>query len=158
MKILLRSAIAVVIIVGGTVLMMRIAGVNPKGPRAGLWLSGTRVTVPVKDWSFVNQHPTIAVQTHTWYWIPHSVTIYCVSYQNNLYLQALGRGWTGNLARDPRVRVKVGENLYDRSVSRLTDTAELAGVVQSMETKYPKWRPTPDSPPTLENFLRVAHD
>jgi hypothetical protein len=29
--------------------------------------------------------------TNTWYLIPHSVTIYCVSYQNQLYLQSVGK-------------------------------------------------------------------
>jgi hypothetical protein len=70
MKTLLRIISVVVVLLALVLAVLRITGFNPRGPRAGLWLSGTLVTAPVTDWSFANSYPTIEVQTKTWYLIP----------------------------------------------------------------------------------------
>lgn len=117
-------------------LSLRIAGLNPKGPRPGLWLSGTIATTAVADWSFSDQYSMIQVQTRPWYFVPHSVTIFCASYENRLYLQALGKTWKGYVLRDPRVRIKIADRLYDGTAVPVTDQREYLGVAQSMKNKY----------------------
>src|SRR5271156_3189516 len=92
---------------------LRITGLNPKGPRPGLWLSGTTEKSAVADWSFSDQYPLVQVQTRPWYFLPHSVTIFCASYENRLYLQALGKTWKAYVLRNPQVRIKIADRLYD---------------------------------------------
>jgi hypothetical protein len=144
-----------VLVVGLALVLVawRITGLNPRGPRPGLWLSGTLVTTPVTDWSFVDGYQTIEVQTNTWYLIPHSVTIWCVSHENHLYLQTVGKMWKRNVDRDPHVRIKVGNQLYDRTVVYVSDPAEFFGVEESMAKKYARWTPDKDFLPNT--FLRV---
>jgi len=42
------------------------------------------------------------------------------------------------VARDPHVRLKIGNQLFDRTLSLVTDPAEKAAVLQATEKKYPK--------------------
>jgi hypothetical protein len=133
---------------------LRITGFEPHGNRPGLWLKGDPVTTPVADWSFTDKIPTVKVQTNTWYLIPHSVTTNCVAYNGQLYLTSVyrpgleyphGRNWNSNIARDPHVRIKIGDQLYDRTLSYVTDPAERAGVIQAKAKKYPQQRIAPGS-------------
>lgn len=115
--------------------------------RPGLWLRGDVVTTPVTDWSFVDAlpHPgrefnTIMVETRTRYLIPHSVTInvlprgaqlYVYSNQNvRLHLPfPTDKAWTANVARDPRVRMKIDGKLYEMTLVLIADRAEAAAVL-----------------------------
>src|ERR1700686_1061125 len=127
--------------------MLSITGFEPRERTPGLWLKGNIVTTPVADWSFTDKYPTVKVQTRTWYLLPHSVTTYCVAYNGQLYLTSVypagveyphGRSWNENVARDPHVRIKIGDQLYDRTLSYVTDPAEKAGVFQAKRKKYPQ--------------------
>jgi len=140
-----------VLVVGSilAIIVLRVVGLDPKERRPGLWLSGSVVTTPVTDWSFTNQYPTIFVETHTWYGIPHSVTTSCVSHDGRLYLTSVYREgaqfpgdkfWNRNLLRDPHVRLKIGDQLYDRTLSLVTDAAERQAVLQTKQKKYPRQR------------------
>lgn len=131
----LSVLVLVVAILALALLLVRITGLNPTGPRPGLWLSGVVVVSPVSDWSFSNGYPTIDVQTSTWYLLPHSVTIWGAGTEHHLYLQALGK-WKHNVARDPRIRIKIGNNLYDRNAVYVTDPTEYWLVAESMNKKY----------------------
>ena len=137
-KVLVRTVALLVLIL----VIVRITGLNPSGPRPGLWLSGNLVTTPVPDWSFANDYPTIEVQTKTWYWLPHSVTIWGVGYQDHLYLQTIGN-WKRNVVRDPHVRIKVDDELYDRTAAYVKDPAEYWIVAQNMNKKYGNKWPLP---------------
>jgi len=140
------------VLVAGLVLaivVLRVVGLDPKERRPGLWLSGTVVTAPVKDWSFTDTYQTIFVETHTWYGVPHSVTTSCVSHDGRLYLTSVYREgaefprdkfWNRNIVRDPHVRLKIGDQLYDRTLSLVTDPAERQAVLQSKAKMYPQQR------------------
>ena len=80
------AGIILLLIVGGTLVSLRLLGYEPSDLRPGLWLTGDRVTEPVTDWSFTEQHQEIFVQTRTPYLIPHSVTTYCAFYEGDRYL------------------------------------------------------------------------
>ena len=145
------------IIVIGLVLLLvvlSITGFGPHGNTPGLWLKGNLVTTPVSDWSFSDKFETANVQTRTWYLIPHSVTTYCVAYNGQLYLTSVyragltyphGRSWNENIVRDPHVRIKIGDQLYDRTLSYVTDPAERAGVIEAKRKKYPQQKIPPAS-------------
>jgi hypothetical protein len=148
-KIAVKVLSGIVIIVVLAVLGLRIFGPGPRNNKPGFWLKGDFVTTPVTDWSFTDQYQTIQLQTHPWYLIPHSVTVTCISYHGQFYLTSnynggrqypMGRRWNKDVARDPHVRMKIGNDLYDGVVSYLvTDPAEQVAVVQAKIKKYPPY-------------------
>jgi hypothetical protein len=130
----------------------RIIGFEPTLQRPGLWLKGELVTTPVADWSFTDKIPNIKIQTNSWYLLPHSVTINCISYKGQLYLYSFyaagltyphGRRWNEDVARDPHVRLKIGDKLYDRTLVRVTDPAEQEAVREATSKKYPDLKLAP---------------
>jgi hypothetical protein len=156
MKTVIRVFVGTAALLASALLITRITGLNPRGPRPGLWLSGDLAISPVSDWSFANDYPTIEVQTKTWYWIPHSVTIWGVGNHDHLYLQAIGN-WKRNVIRDPRVRVKVGNHLYDRTAVYVVDPTEYWLVAQGMNKKYGNKWPLPKEV-FPDAFLRVGNN
>jgi hypothetical protein len=129
----------------------------------GLWLKGDLVTTPVTDWSFTDKDPTVKLQTHTRYLLPHSVTIGCAYYNGHLYLSPIYMRpgvryrWIEDVIRDPRVRLKIGNQLYDRTLSYVTDPAEKAAVFQAKSKKYGQAEPLFHNLPsdTTTNVFRV---
>jgi hypothetical protein len=154
MKTLLRIAGAVVACLVLLLVVLSITGLEPRQRTPGLWLKGTLVTTPVTDWSFTDNSSTVEVQTRTWYLLPHSVTTYCVALKGQLYLDSFypagveyphGRSWNENVERDPHVRLKIGDQLYDVTLSHDTDPGEKAAVLQLVAKKYPQLKIPPDS-------------
>jgi hypothetical protein len=155
MKTLLRIVGVAVVCLVVLLAVLRITGLNPHDRTPGLWLTGNLVTTPVADWSFTDQVPTIKVQTQSWYGLPHSVTTNCLSVNGQLYLTSAfpagsTRAWDENVMRDPHVRLKIADNLYDRTLSIVTDPAEKEGILQARSKKYPKLKNAPNS--TLNIF------
>ncbi len=132
-------------------IVLRITGLNPHERVPGLWLTGDLNTSPVTDWSFAGNVQTVNVQTKSWYLLPHSVTTWCIAYNDQLYLATTGggvRSWPLNVARDPHVRLRIENQLYDRTLSVVTDPAESAAVLQLRAKKYAQ----PYPPPAGVNF------
>ena len=141
LKILGGILVCLVLLLG----VLRATGFEPHGLTPGLWLKGDLVTNPVADWSFTDKFRIIAIQTNTWYLIPHSVHVSCVAHRGQLYLDSVygeggnyppGRRWNDNVARDPHVRLKIGNQLYDRTLVRVTDPAEIAAIEETKSKKY----------------------
>jgi hypothetical protein len=153
MKILRIGIIVVAGILAVALLTLRATGLEPEYldldqlrahhmiARPGLWLKGEVVTTPITDWSFVDQvpHPgrsinTILVETRTPYFIPHSVRtmatvrngeLFIRSHQDRMDVQfPYDKSWTADVARDPRVRIKIGDKLYEATLVLVTDRAE----------------------------------
>ena len=78
MKIFLKVVGAIIACVILALVVLSITGLDPNQRRAGLWLRGNVENFPA-DWSFENKYPTLMVETHPWYPIPHAVTIYFVT-------------------------------------------------------------------------------
>lgn len=158
MRVLKFSAIAVVAILALALVTLRITGLEPQYlnlkqlrahhmiARPGLWLKGQIVTTPVTDWSFVNKvkHPgrslnTILVETRTPYFIPHSVRVMPDVRDGQLYIRShqdrmnvhfpYNKTWTADVARDPRVRIKVGDKLYRATLVLVADRAQAIRVL-----------------------------
>jgi hypothetical protein len=153
MKKIKVGIVLIVAILAVTLLTLRATGLEPEYldldqlrahhmiARPGLWLKGEVVTTPVTDWSFVEQipHPgrsinTILVETRTPYLIPHSVRtmatvkngeLFIRSHQDRMDVQFPNdKSWTSNVARDPRVRLKIGDRIYEATMVLVTDRAE----------------------------------
>jgi hypothetical protein len=131
-------------------LALRITGLEPHARTPGLWLKGNLVTTPVADWSFTDQVPNIKLQTQTWYLLPHSVTINCIAYDSRLYVSSVfpagtSRSWNEDVMRDPHVRIQIGNQLYDRTLSLVTDPAERQAVLEARAKKYPQLKIPPNA-------------
>jgi hypothetical protein len=146
-----KTTVIAVILAGIAVALitLRIVGVDPHDRRPGLWLTGELVTQPVTDWSFTDGFRTIFVQTQSWYGLPHSVTTSCVAHGGQLYLTSVYRPgghfptdrlWNRNIMRDPHVRLKIGNQIFDRTVTLVTDPAEKDAVLATKARKYPQQR------------------
>ena len=153
MKAVARIAGAILVCLALALVIFRVTGLNPigdipgPGNYPGLWLSGKVVTTPVTDWSFATQYRTDKVQTRTWYMIPHSVTTGFVVHNGQLYLTSMfaagmpfpqGKSWVKNVMRDPHVRLKFGNNLYDCVLSPVTDPDERAAVLGPRARQNPQ--------------------
>ena len=164
MKMFAKIVGGIVVALIALLVILRITGLPPTVFGAGLWLKGNQVTTPVTDWSFADQYQTVEIQTTTPYLLPHSVTIWCTTYNGQLYFASLvpagtppyphSRQWNANVARDPHVRVKIGDNLYNVTLAYVTDPAEHEAVTQSDERKYPQLKMKPGD--TL-NIFRAAY-
>jgi hypothetical protein len=150
MKRLLQSLGIIVVCLILILIVLRITGFGPHARTPGLWLKGNVVTTPVMDWSFTDKIPVVQLQTETSYMLPHSVNINCLNYNGQLYLVSVypagtAHTWNDNVIRDPHVRLKIGDDIYDRTVSLVTDPAEQEGVLQARHNKYPQLKVPPNS-------------
>jgi hypothetical protein len=139
MKVLLRVLGAVVVCVVLALLVLRVTGLDPHERIPGLWLTGTVAAAPSTDWSFTDKIVTVKVQTSTQYLLPHSVTTWCIAYNGQLYLATSGaavREWPRDVARDPHVRLKVGDQLFDATLMVVNDQGEREGVLKTRAKKY----------------------
>ena len=143
MKVLLKIGGGILVCLAFLLVVLPITGLNPHDRIPGLWLTGDLVTTPVTDWSFTDNVPTIKLQTQSRFLLPHSVTINCLAYNGQLYVSSVypagtPRSWNENVIRDPHVRIKIGDKLYDRTLVLVTDPAERDGVLQVRAKKYPQ--------------------
>lgn len=145
-KILLRVIGALVACAILALVVLRFTGLDPQARRAGLWLSGQAKSCPA-DWTFASQAQTLMVETHPWYLIAHSVTIFFVTDKGNLYLHGdyapggtypFGKTWTTNVARNPHVRIKVDNQLFDCKALLLNDPDEFTTLFENFRKKYPR--------------------
>lgn len=142
MKRVLRIVGGILVCLALALVVLRITGLNPHDRIPGLWLTGNLVATPVTDWSFTDKVPTIKLQTQSRFLLPHSVTINCVAYNGSLYVTSTypagqPRSWDVNVMRDPHVRIKIGDKLYDRTLAVVTDPAERQGLLDAKTKKYP---------------------
>jgi hypothetical protein len=128
-----RSSFCTTVLVVATFLL----GCEPQERRPGFWLSGEVVEAAVTDWSFSDGIQSIFVETRTWYGIPHSVTTGFIVYGDSLYVASVyfeggkfpdDRMWNRNLVRDRRVRLKIGDRIFEREARVVEDPAEFSGV------------------------------
>jgi len=151
MRALVKIVGSTVIVLVAVLLLMSVTGFEPKDcpptdrslscKVPGLWLKGEPVTTPVSDWSFTDQIQQIKIQTQTPFLLPHSVIIWCAVYNGNLYVTSYrGRQWVENIIRDPHVRLKIADKVFDRTLSMVDDPVEKTAVLQAKGRKYPQWK------------------
>lgn len=147
---------AVVICSVLALLVLRVIGLDPHERIPGLWLKGGLDTSPVADWSFTDKDKTVKVQTNSWYLLPHSVTTFCIAFNGQLYLATTRtetKQWSRNVARDPRVRLKIEDRLFDRKLSVVTDPAEREAVLRARAKKYSLQYPPVGPPFTVYHVI-----
>jgi len=149
----LKIGFVTIVVILAALVTLRITGLEPEYldmnqlrahgmiARPGFWLKGEVVKTPVTDWSFVNdvKHAgqslnTVLVETRTPYLIPHSVRtipsvrdgrLYIRSHQDRMDRQfPYDKTWTADVMRDPRVRIKIGDKLYEATMVLVADRAQ----------------------------------
>ncbi len=170
MKTLAKIVGAILVCLVLVLAVLRATGFNPignipgPGNYPGFWLSGNVVTTPVTDWSFVSQYKTDKLQTRTWYGIPHSVTTGYMLHNGQLYITSMfaagvpfpnGKAWVNNVMRDPHVRLKFGNDLYDVKLAHVTDPSERAAVMAERAKKNPQLLTQNPSTGPYQHLFRV---
>jgi len=134
-----------------------VACIDPADRRPGLWLSG-EVAPAVDDWSFVNDHGEIFVEVSTPYGVRHSVTVVCASLDGVLYMGARDpstKRWVGYVARNPDVRIEIGDRLYLARMTPLEDPADVALARRAYARKYDRPETPPADAPPIQ-YYRVS--
>jgi hypothetical protein len=113
--------------------------IDPSDERPGLRLSGEVHQQPVEDWSFSEDSGEIFIETVTSYWIPHSITAWCVTVGDELFVSADyadKKSWVANVARNPNVRLKIKGKVYEQKLVPVTDPTTIASIDSGFVRKY----------------------
>ncbi len=135
--------------------------IDPSDQRPGLGLSGEVHQQEVEDWSFTSNANEIFIETVTPYWIPHSVTAWCVTVGDELYVAADDadkKSWVANVARDPNVRLKIGDKVYEQKLVPVTDAATIASIDSGFARKYEYEEEEADDDMTVGYWQVVERD
>ena len=125
---LLIGAVAVPVLACVALLVVPI---DPIERVPGTRLSGELAPDQAPSWTDYGRKQ-IAVQTSTWYFVPHAVTTTSWVHEGVLYVPCARcepKRWPKNVERDNRVRLKIDGLLYDRRAIRITDDDERARVL-----------------------------
>ncbi|MEM7001555.1 MAG: hypothetical protein AAF529_12280 [Pseudomonadota bacterium] len=130
----MRWLVIILLILVALFLAARYVPVAPEEQRPGTRLSGSWVSEPVADFStFWSSGQRAYVQTAPWWGIPHSVTTTSFVVEGKLYVPCRScaqKRWPRNVAADPHVVIKLGDDLYPLKAVRVEDPAELKRIFQ----------------------------
>jgi hypothetical protein len=111
-------------------------GCDPISMLPGRALSGT-VKPPPADWSFTDSVEVVQLETRPD--DPYSVNVWGVAARGAFYV-ASGRGessaWAKHISEDPRVRLRVNEDLYELRAVRTDDPSEREAFLEAAHRKY----------------------
>jgi hypothetical protein len=113
--------------------------IEPSDERPGFKLYGRVVQQPIQDWWFASDAKEIFIETATPYFIPHSVTTWCLTLDKQLYVgawEADTKHWVANVARDPNVRLEIGNQIYAQKLEPIADAATIARLDEAYARKY----------------------
>jgi hypothetical protein len=128
--------------------LLLLAACEPQDRRPGLWLSGDVAPTPT-DWTFVNDHQEVFLETHPWYGVPHSVTVVIAEANGKVFVPSIydedipfpgTKRWNSNIAADPNVRLKVGDAIYEMTARPAENAAERREGFAALAAKYGFWQ------------------
>ena len=104
-------------------------------PFSGGALQGTASNAPA-DWSDVASADVIQLETNPA--APYSVKLWIIGDGSRLYVHAGANRatWVEHIESDPRVRLLIGDALYDLQAQRVTDQGEFDAFSDLYEVKY----------------------
>ena len=123
--------------IGWTLCVLLLAlGCEPISMLPGGALSGTVKPTPV-DWSFTDSVEIVQLETRPE--DPYSVNVWGVAARGAFYV-ASDRGesnaWAMHISEDPRVRLRVNEDLYELRAERTDDPSEREAFAEAAHRKY----------------------
>lgn len=153
MKTALRVAGVLVALLAVAILGLAGAARLSDGPIAlfagGPFTSGERATGPEPDWSFVRDVREVEFQLVD---PPRSRTTWILDHDGKAYIPCgymttwwgkLWKRWPHEVAKDPRVILRVGDKLYDRRLVRVTGGPEVKPLLDQLGAKYLGGREVP---------------
>ena len=136
---------------------------DPVDRRPGVWLTGEVVPTP-ENWAFTDDHQEVFVETATWYGIPHSVTTVVAVADGRLYVPSIyqqpgefpgTKFWNKNIARNPEVRLKIGEVVYELRAQPVTNDVEFQRGFEALADKYDFWKRGLHDPDARPEFALI---
>lgn len=124
------GVLVTVAVVGGV--WVRFLAGGPVGPFPGGALSGRAAESLPDDWSFANQEDYVTVESRAGR-LPYSSGVWFMAYEGRVHLllpSFFGDGLKRRLDLDPRVRLRVGEVLYEQRAVAVDDPEILAAMVK----------------------------
>src|SRR5258705_13626400 len=108
---------------------------GPLGPFPDGRLSGRVVTAPVDEWPCAASR---VLELETDPIAPLSVNVHFVTEGSRLWVATVIRGsdWARRALADPRVRVRLGDGVYERRAVRVTERSEIEHVAALYREKY----------------------
>lgn len=127
-----RKAFALSALMG---LMLPLFGCGPTLLLPGGALPGQDAEAPA-DWAFSDEISTIQLETNPE--DPYSVNIWAVGLGDRLYVHsgANRATWIENMEADPRVRAKLGDQIFALQAERVTSPEEFSIFANAYEKKY----------------------
>jgi len=120
------------------------AGCGPIGPIPGGALSGEVGAAQMRDWSSAAEVENAQLETRPT--DPHSVNTWFAAVGGQLYVPTSmilgpkhpdGRSWVAHVAEDDRVRIRLGETVYERRAVRVPDGSdEYTAARSALEARY----------------------
>jgi hypothetical protein len=98
-------------------------------------LSGDVKRAP-SDWAFSERIEVVQIETRPG--DPYSVNLWGAAQDGTFYVMAASRErrWAKNLMADPKVRLKVCEDVYEMTAAEVTDEATIDRVIEALLAKY----------------------
>ena len=145
-----------------------LAACEPQDRRPGTWVGGELVETRITDWSFTNEHPEVFLQTHPWYGVPHSVTVVLGTNGDSLYMPSIyfqepkkypdGKYWNQIVDTYPDVEIKIGDQVFPRTIRLISDPAEFEIALEALASKYYSWRNIKTNPDEAPAYVLFALD
>lgn len=121
------------------IVLCAMSACEPQDSRSGFWLGGNLQSQFPADWSFSNDHKEVFIEVATPYLLPHSLTIWCVEVDGNLFIAASRpdeKRWPGWVADEPDVKLQIGDELYPVTLEVMTIDSEIEPVRRAYAAKY----------------------
>lgn len=115
--------------------VVALAACDPVFVFAGGELSGTERSMPA-DWGFTRDFNTIQLETRPSN--PYSVNVWGVAVNRHFYVASDGgeSRWARAIEAEPRVRLRIGDDIYRLAATRARDPGELEDVIDAYIEKY----------------------
>ena len=116
-------------------LLVVVAACDPVFVFPGGELSGTERLLP-GDWGFTRDFQTIQLEARPS--DPYSVNVWGVAVNRNFYVASDGgeSRWALAIEAEPRVRLRIGDDIYRLAAKRAEDPGELEDVIDAYIEKY----------------------
>lgn len=118
-------------------LWARFVAGGPVGPFPGGALEGEAVASLPRDWSFLEERDTVALQVAPE--APRSVTTWILVHAGRPVVPSglpTRKTWPGLVLEDPRVLMRVDGRLYPLRAERVRQREELEALSDALEAKY----------------------
>ena len=146
MKSILRIALGLLGSLALLIVLVLIGARFADGPiviiAGGPFTSGELVTGPEPDWSFVRDVQEVEFQlleparSRTTWILDHDGKAYIPSGYMTTWWGRIWKRWPHEAEKDPRILLRIGDELYERELVRVEDGPVVAPLLEELSRKY----------------------